>query len=565
MAISIIGAPPGINTAFNVNRWVIDSDNKYLSGFRYLVKVVNSVTSQVIKEFIVPPRPVDAFGEFDLSKVLSDQLDVYLNFQELNTDNYFEWNKFKINYKLVFGEKYIVNWEYDDTEFVSGTQTKLVELPSPSVPHPFLPGDVVMVVPNNPSIRPNLQGLYNIIALENITNFPIINTPWVSTGLNPGVVKYADNRSTSFYDLYETDIYTVYKSALPVFNWVNINIGDEYLLGDSDSKLFTNFKDEFWINPSQDLYWVGEYNSPMTAVFERDDEVIFTVNLPAVSADEYVRYINVAPKNNYSTGTGSLFNTDIKYYDFSLYLTGQLDVLTTESNLDGAYYGSTSTISPTGLYEANLIGGSGTGARVAFEVYSDDTISPFTLINRGTGYQSTDSLSFPGVALFGSYDYIWTPINLDDTQISKKYRINVYQRCERSDIEILFEDRMGGFSSFAFDAMYQTSVNVTKEQYNQPIQMDGSTYDPTNIQGLTTISIDFDKQFTLRTKTIINRLQDLYFEELLTSANTFIKLNGEYQRVDIVTSSDSFRPVQQRGLRRRELVVKLANKDIINF
>lgn len=475
MAINVINAPVNPNTAFNPNRWVINSTNKGQIGFRYNVKLIDADTSTVIKEFDVAPRPVDGYGEFDLSKVLSDQLNVdTLNFTNLlGTPLFSQSNTFKFNYQLTFGEKYVTSWSYQDTEFISGSLTKLVELPSPSVPHPFTVGDSIIVTPNSPAIRPSLNGLYVIQGLEIGTNFPIINTPWVSTGLNPGTIRYADNRTTTYANLLTTATFTVFKSAINTFDWNTTYMGD-YQLGDDTKKVFTNFKDKYYINKTQDLFFPIDYNGAVRVIYKRNDDVIFTKVVANRTSAKHVRYINFAPKQYFTSGVGNLFNDDIKYYD------------------------------------------------------------------------------------------VWIePIS--GTSISRVYRINVNQHCPTSDIELLFEDRMGGFSSFAFDAMYQYNVNVTKEQYNQPIKMNGSTYDRRNIQGVTNITIDFDTEYTLRTKYMKNREQDLYFEELLTSGNVFIKLNGEYQRCDILTTNAEFKPVIQNGLRMREIRVRLANKNLSNY
>ena len=57
MALSFIAQPPTPHPAYNPSVWFIDSTNKNLPGFRYIVQIYTSATSALLAEFKVAPRP----------------------------------------------------------------------------------------------------------------------------------------------------------------------------------------------------------------------------------------------------------------------------------------------------------------------------------------------------------------------------------------------------------------------------------------------------------------------------------------------------------------------------
>ena len=77
------------------------------------------------------------------------------------------------------------------------------------------------------------------------------------------------------------------------------------------------------------------------------------------------------------------------------------------------------------------------------------------------------------------------------------------------------------------------------------------------------MTVDVNKQYTLNTNWMTLEMNQ-YFEELLTSPETYIKIDGTYQACIIKESS--FETVRQRGrkLIRKTIKVELANRDSIN-
>lgn len=465
MAITIINNPNPINSSYNPNQWIIDSNNKSQLGFRYVVNVYNATTNTLIKKFTTLPRPGDGYGEFDLSKLLQDYLDINFTQNNINSIS-FDADNYYFDYNIKFGEEYIVNWSYTDTEWINYEETKCVSTITPT----FVPGDTVVVIPTNPSIRPTFQGLYNVIHVDTINNWVSFNTPWLSTGLNPGIIRYADNRKTEFLEGSFTSDFRVIKSVIPFNIWNKNYVSNNYFTYTNTNKLLTNFKNNYYINESQDLFIPFYCNSDCYVKFETSTTETYT-ELIGINA---FKFVNVTPHFQLPTSGEYLFTTDLKWYDVSI-------------------------------------------------------------------------------------------INSNGDSLTEKIRINVIRNCPVDDISILFEDRMGSLTSFAFDAMNNKNVNVTKEVYNKPININNNIYDSSNTSGIKTSSINYDDTITLRTKTILNREQDQYFEELITTGNAWIKINGEYQRINILTTSINVLNKKQTGLRRREIQIQLANKNKINY
>jgi len=164
------------------------------------------------------------------------------------------------------------------------------------------------------------------------------------------------------------------------------------------------------------------------------------------------------------------------------------------------------------------------------------------------------------------YDIYWTDNGL--TQLSEKKRITIDNRCKIEDFEIIFMDRLGSIGSFNFMNKALEKGKIKRKEYNQNIQgaPDGTsldwTYD-TTAAGFKPFDIKVDKTFTLNTNWMTLEMNQ-YFEELLTSYYTYIKIDDVYQRCLI--NESGFETTRQRGknLMKKSITVKLSNQDSIN-
>jgi hypothetical protein len=107
MAQTTIAQPQSFTPAFNPVKFLIDSTNKNLDGFKYIFDVYNGATQ--IGRFKVLPRIVDGYGELDLSRFLTSYLS--WNFEpNVNTD--YDASNCYFSFTLQTGEEYLAEFSY---------------------------------------------------------------------------------------------------------------------------------------------------------------------------------------------------------------------------------------------------------------------------------------------------------------------------------------------------------------------------------------------------------------------------------------------------------------------
>jgi hypothetical protein len=193
-----------------------------------------------------------------------------------------------------------------------------------------------------------------------------------------------------------------------------------------------------------------------------------------------------------------------------------------------------------------------------------------------------------------TYYDIWYSDGLFNPVQSLKYRINLDTRVQISEYHCLFLDRLGSFSSFAFQLKNYERGEVTRDEYNQDITgfvdtsltPDQWSYD-TIENGFKTFNINVRKTIELNTNWMSEEM-NRYFEELITSPQVYLKL-ASYTNTESwlypedesgcplrIPESTAYQPVivtntgyevfQQRNknLIKHSIVVRLANQDNIN-
>jgi hypothetical protein len=162
-------------------------------------------------------------------------------------------------------------------------------------------------------------------------------------------------------------------------------------------------------------------------------------------------------------------------------------------------------------------------------------------------------------------------------QSSRRYYVNLDRRVRTVEHSILFLDRMGSWGSFAFTGRAYTTGNITREQFNKDvpgyIQSLQWLCDTTET-GMTNTYISTDTTIALNTDWM-NQDMALYFTELISSPNTYIKISNydadcelpeseEYVSCTIVTSTFEEFKQRNKNLIKQSIVVKLANNNIVN-
>jgi len=152
------------------------------------------------------------------------------------------------------------------------------------------------------------------------------------------------------------------------------------------------------------------------------------------------------------------------------------------------------------------------------------------------------------------------------TATTKTYKINIDRRCKIEDYEIAFLDRKGSFLSYAFQLKTKESGNIKRDSYNQQIgdlsngKYSYNSYD----KGMTNYNIEVTKKLVLNTNWM-NDTMSVLFEELLTSPQTYVKIDGLYYACTIDDSSFEVQRQANKNLIRQTVTITLSNQDIINI
>ena len=189
----------------------------------------------------------------------------------------------------------------------------------------------------------------------------------------------------------------------------------------------------------------------------------------------------------------------------------------------------------------------------------------------GTGDLIDDSVEW--------YEFYFANAATLPVQDSVKYRIYLDRRTTSVEYSLLFLDRMGSWSSFAFQLKSYERGDVSREVYNQDVTgyvnaSDEWTYS-TEEFGFRSMNINVTKSFDINTNWMTEDMA-AYFEELVTSPQVFIKETSYICGEQLTASSSTYQPCivnnnayevykqRNKNLMRHSLSVRLANQDNIN-
>lgn len=314
MAQTIIANPQAFTPAYNPIKYIVDSTNKNLTGFRYIYQVYNGAT--LLGSFKVVPTYGTGYGELDLSKFLSSY--VKWDFDPTITQDLDAVNSF-YNYDVKVGEEYLYEISYTSSLTNSGTITRV------NVSNVFAVGDQVNITQaDSGTANPLLEGLHSVVASSS-TWFDV-NVPFssITDATINGVVNYADNRKVVTYDITEFTNKKVFNGAITWVDFVVYNESDYTLNGVTKQWLTNQPKTNFNCTLGQDLWLNARARVGKKIVFQNSDGDTYYKNV--VNNDSIVQ-VGVGC-NNYgvltpSTGVLPMIKPDTTYYDFWYYDSGQ--------------------------------------------------------------------------------------------------------------------------------------------------------------------------------------------------------------------------------------------------
>ena len=382
----------------------------------------------------------------------------------------------------------------------------------------------------------------------------------------------------------------------------DIKFGEEYKVAwDFTDYVFNNGQTGFWQVPNvtPHPFVVGDQVSVVLttmpgdfrdalqgqfSVIEVVDAYNITTSLPWIGTGAAVtgqifysdnrksRFTNLASVTQQMAFNGALNMVSFKDWDYTNYsLDGNGLFLTNQPN--------DFRVTPTqDIYMAYLHAFSPLGRRMYFETNNGDL-----------GYKSITSNNTTGIGLadvgtngLGSLTMLVGTLPLIDdstewyefyvattsgVQLSEKKRMYINRTCSIEDYEIVFLDRLGSFSSFPFQLRSMDKGNISRLSYNKKfgdVNTTSNTFEfNTWNSGRTTYHVDLSKDLTLNTNWLTDS-ESVYFEELLTSGYTYIKIDGEYFACQVQETTFETQRQKNKNLIRKTIVVKLSVDTPIN-
>ena len=164
-------------------------------------------------------------------------------------------------------------------------------------------------------------------------------------------------------------------------------------------------------------------------------------------------------------------------------------------------------------------------------------------------------------------------------QDSVKYRVYIDRRTLMEQYHIVFLDRLGSYSSFAFQLKSYERGDVSREVFNRKVEgfvngSDNWTYNTEDF-GFNQLNVNAVKSLDLNSDWMTQDMAQ-YFEEVMTSPQTFIKkvsyicgdtlqvVESTYQPVILNTNSYEVYKQRNKNLIRQNINVRFANQDNIN-
>jgi hypothetical protein len=201
---------------------------------------------------------------------------------------------------------------------------------------------------------------------------------------------------------------------------------------------------------------------------------------------------------------------------------------------------------------------------------ANNTLSNRRLINIRVGAGNLPNLTvISGTAPLIKPDTKWYDVYVAEntTRASEKFRIYIDHRCAINPYEIVFMDRLGSLNSFAFQLREEISGDINRSTYKKLVEPNNGYLDPytynTTEAGATTYNVDVNKRYTLTTNWMGNA-NSIYFEELLSSPFTWLKIGGSYFACVVKESSYETKLQNNKNLINYTITVELAVNEAVN-
>jgi hypothetical protein len=162
------------------------------------------------------------------------------------------------------------------------------------------------------------------------------------------------------------------------------------------------------------------------------------------------------------------------------------------------------------------------------------------------------------------YSFVYTDASYNDH--SQIYTIDLDTRCKIENFKLVFLDRLGSFGSFAFHLRAYEQGEVNKQTYKQDVTGftdSGMWTYSSDEKGTRVINPTVTKTIQLNTNWLTVEM-DNYFQELMTSPETYIKIRNRYFACIIQENNFEVARQKNKNLIKHSISVMLSNQDAIN-
>jgi hypothetical protein len=314
------------------------------------------------------------------------------------------------------------------------------------------------------------------------------------------------------------------------------------------------------------------------SVYELTTEMLWIDNASSSAGKIYYadnrksRFINLTSLTNQTTFNGALDLLSFKDFDYTYFvpatpavarLLTNCPLITTQSIYQDRWmcYWNNYDVNTKALWFQDSLGNKGFRNLTAS---SQNGVVQFPC-----GISNLPTLTMTvGTAIDLTSEYIDYWLQISTNNVTEIFRMLIDTRCEIETYSILFFDRLGSFCSFAFTLRSTENGNVSRNTYNKKfgnVDLTGNTFDfETHDQGDTIYSVDLKKEITLNTNWMSDE-ESVYFEDMLTSGYTYLKLGSDYFACIITDTSFPIERQKNKNLIRKTITVKLAIQTPINI
>lgn len=411
MAISISGSPQSFQPVFNPLYYYVDSTNKSETGFQYIADLYSAGTSTRFSRQMTFPAPVTGYGEFGINQILQSQVSFNLNQDATgSTIN----NEAVVNYQMIFGEQYLVQWDYNDYlnsfAIYTGTTYPNSYLLSGDTAHIFSVGDLIQVNPASGSPT-TLTGVHTVVEVPSAVEV-ILGTTFVAGPTLSGTAYYADERLTQFTGLTSATTATAFNGVVGHKLFKDYDYTDYIINTGNTGQFLTNIPNNYTVRTDSSGWFncyfsaASEANYALRIITSTGNNVRIQTSHSQIA--NKAQYFGVFPKQlNASTllsGTQPVIDTSVTVY------TAYTEDLTTSARTSEIkIFNVDNKCTKFGVFELLFMDKLGSFISKAFEYNNTKSIS----VNRSEYQKFIGGLS-AGKYSYSSVDRGRTNINTYD-------------------------------------------------------------------------------------------------------------------------------------------------------